>query len=230
VIVVASTLCAFAMGAPHVWGSWLRHAEAMHESHPTGVRFFCAIETDDRRLAPFAPLLDRLAAVDGEHWTFALDDGRTSVTTANRLRHITTGQNLVTDYACATGASHLLFLAADCEPPSDAIPKLLEVDWPIVGGHVPTYCLDGPEVPGYPFPVRRHMATAAFVMLRRDLFRVMRWRWDLDTGMSDDPCLYWDAKRHHGYETYVRHDCVGTHHPAVIPAIEHRGYDLTVMR
>jgi hypothetical protein len=230
VIVVGSTLTNFAMGHPDIWGAWLRNAEAMQASHPDGVRFFCAVETDARGLEPFTPLTDRLAALGGEWWTYHLDDGRSRVTTGNRLRHIVAGQNLTVDYACSAWASHLLFLAADCCPPPDAIPKLLEVDWPIIGGHVPTYCLDGPVVPGYSFPVKRHMATAAFVMLRRDLFRTLRWRWDLDMGMSDDPCLYWDAKRLHGVETYVRHDCVGRHYPECIPAVELRGYDLGVAR
>ena len=58
--------------------------------------------------------------IGGEHWTFSLDDGRTEVTTANRLRHITAGQNLATDRACSSpDCTHLLFLAADLEPPAD---------------------------------------------------------------------------------------------------------------
>jgi hypothetical protein len=230
VIVVGTTLCAFAMDQFPTWAGWLINAERLRDSHPDGVRYFAAIEVDARGLEPFAPLLDRLRDLGGEWWTFSLDDGRESVTTQNRLRHITTGQNLVTDYACSMWASHLLFMAADCTPPPDAIPKLLQVDWPIVGGHVPTYCLDGPEVPEYPFPVRRHMATAAFVMLRRDLFRSLRWRWDLDEGMTDDPCLYWDAKRLHGVETYVRHDVVGRHWPECIGPVETRGHDMRVVR
>jgi hypothetical protein len=75
------------------------------------------------------------------------------------------------------------------------------------------------------------MATAAFVMLRRDLFRRLRWRWDLDMGDSDDPCLWKDARDLYGVPTYVRKDVVGRHHPECIPAIELRGHaDMTVYR
>jgi hypothetical protein len=226
-IACCSTLTHFAMGHPDIWGAWLYNAEAMQASHPD-VRFFCAIETDARGLAPFAPLMSRLDDVGGEWWTYHLDDGRSKVTTENRGRHLVCGQNLATDYATSIGATHVVFLAADCEPPPDTIPKLLEVNWPIVGGHVPGYCLDGPDVIGYDFPVKRHMATAAFVMLQRSIFRSIRWRWDIDLGLTDDPCLYWDAKRLYGVDTYVRHDVVGRHYPEALCGIEERGYDLSV--
>lgn len=252
-IVVATTLTNFAMGDPETWGSWLINAEAIQASHPEGVTYFAAIETDARGEGPFRPLCDRLSGIDGDWWTFSLDDGRNSVTTANRLRHITVGQNLAVDYTLSDKANtHLLFLAADLEPPPDCLPRLLELDHPIVGGHVPTYCLDGPVAnartirpgtggtggwwPQEPPPlwpdedVRVHMASAAFVMIRRDLLRFVRWRWDLDAGMSDDPCLHYDARTFHGTETLVHHGVVGIHHPESIPAIESRGHDLTVHR
>lgn len=241
-IVVATTLCAFAMDDRDTWGAWLRNAEAIRESHPDGVTFFAAIEVDGRGIGPFSPLIDRLQQLGGEWWEYTLDDGRTSVTTANRLRHITMGQNLATDYACSVGALHMLFMAADCEPPADAIPKLAGLNWPIVGGHVPTYCLDGPREEAsmtgtrldVPVPagadVRRHMASAAFIMLRRDLFTKLRWRWDIDAGMSDDPCMHHDALTLLGIPTYVRHDVVGRHYPECIGAVETRGHDLSVQR
>jgi len=210
------------------------------------VRYFAAVETDARGVEPFYPLIERLRAdAGGDHWTFSLDDGRTEVTTANRLRHITTGQNLCVDYALShPDCTHLLFLAADLEPPPDALPKLVTLDHPLVGGHVPTYCLDGPPVRGAWWDdnacihrdlptdadVRQHMPTAAFVLIRRDLLRFVRWRWDLDAGMSDDPCLHHDARTFHGVEALVRHDCVGRHHPEAIGPVETRGHDMTVHR
>lgn len=236
-IVVATTLTTFAMDDPDTWGSWLLNAEAIRQSHPDGVAYFCAIETDARGEEPFRPLCDRLSGLDGEWWTYHLDDGRIAISTANRLRHLVAGQNFATEYALADKAvTHMLFLAADLEPPVDALPKLLELDHPLVGGHVPTYCLDGPAVRGAwddyagTIDVREHMATAAFVLIRRDLLRYVRWRWDLDAGMSDDPCLHYDARTFHGVETLVRHDCVGIHHPESIGPIESRGHDLTVLR
>lgn len=251
-VLVGTTLAAFAMDDPDIWKSWLRNAEDM-AGWADGVHFFAALELDARGYEPFHPLMDELvilnnggsdAGIGFDYFGYTLDDGRTKVTTNNRLRHITMGQNLVTDYACSRpDVTHLLFMAADCMPPGNAIPKLVEMDWPIVGGHVPTYCLDGPPVrrtdgcdtlTDHTFPiewdVREHMATAAFILLRRDLFTKLRWRWDLEEGMTDDPCMHHDALHLLGVPTYVRHDVVGRHYPEVIPAIEHRGYDLTVTR
>ena len=228
-IVVATTLAAFVMDQPDTWQAWLRNHDAIRASHPD-VRYFAAIEIDQRGLDPFAPLLDALAGAQGDHWTFHLDDGRTEVTTANRLRHIVMGQNLATDCAVSCGASHLLFLAADLEPPPDALPKLLEVDHPMVGGEVTTYCLSGPDVDGYPFPVQRHMPTAAFVLIARPVFNVLRWRWDAEAGMSDDPAYHHDARELLGVDALVRKDCVGVHHPIRIGPVETRGHDMAVHR
>lgn len=227
-IVVGTTLAAFVMDQPDTWQAWLRNHDAIRASRPD-VRYFAALELDARGLAPFAPLLDLLDGV-GEHWTFHLDDGRTEVTTENRLRHITLGQNLATEYAVSCGASHLLFLAADLEPPPDALDKLLEVDHGLVGGEVSTYCLSGPDVDGYPFPVQRHMPTAAFVLIAREVFNVLRWRADGEAGMSDDPCYHHDARSLLGVDALVRKDCVGVHHPIRIGAVETRGHDMAVHR
>lgn len=145
------------------------------------------------------------------------------------------GQNMTRQYAIDHNASHLLFLAADMAPPPDAIPKLLEVNWPIVGGEVRTYCLSGPSVDVHPvtqkrydFPVQTHMATAAFVLLERVLFKQIAWRYDIEAGMSDDPCLHLDALLM-GFDTLVRKDCVGQHYPEAIGAIETRGHDMRIV-
>lgn len=233
-IVVGTTLTTFAMSDGDAWRGWLLNAEALREQTDDEVWFFAAIEIDARGLEPFAPLVERLTELGGEYWTYHLDDGRTAVDLTNRLRHITVGQNLVTDYAVSTCAEWLLFMAADCAYPPDALNKMRELNHPLVGGHVPTYGLDGPTVPKY-IPthrtdVREHMATAAFVLLHRDLFRYLRWRWDLDAGMSDDPCLHYDASTFHETPTYVHHGVVGRHYPECIGDYESRGYDTKVVR
>jgi hypothetical protein len=230
VILVGSTLTTYAMAEEGTWGSWLMTAEGLREYSPAPVEFFAAIETDGRGLEPFKPLLDRLVELKGSWWTFHLDDGRRSIHTETRLAHIVTGQNLVSMRASDTGASHLLFMAADCRPPADAIPKLLELDWPLVGGEVSTYCLHGPSVEGYPFPVEEHMPTAAFVLIRRDVFKVIRWRVDGERGMSDDPCYYDDVWRFFGIRGRVRKDVRGVHWPEAIGPIERRfpGRDMSV--
>jgi hypothetical protein len=233
-IVVGTTLSAMAMSDDDAWRGWLYNAEALVEQTEEEVTFFVAIETDGRGVEPFRPLLDRLKEIDGHYWTFSLDDGRERVTFSNRLRHITAGQNLVTDYAMSLGASHLLFMASDCAYPANALTELLKLNVPVVGGHVPTYCLDGPVVskfvPAYRDQIRAHMPTAAFVLLSREFFRFHRWRWDIDAGMSDDPCLYHDAIEFYGIQPVVHHGVVGQHYPECIGDYESRGYDTSVVR
>lgn len=236
-IVVGTTLAAYVMDQEDTWSAWLRTAEQLHADHPDGVKFFAAIEVDRRGIKPFRPLIEALYEANGvtrvdapPFWTYSLDDGRTEVTTANRLRHITMGQNLVTDYATHVGATHLLFMAADCEPPGDTLSKLLALDHPFVGGEVKTYCLSGEPVHGFPFPVEAHMPTAAFVLIRRDLFKPMKWRWDAEAGFSDDPAYYHDALAYHGVQALVRKDCIGRHYPDAIGPIETRGHDMAVHR
>lgn len=247
--VVATTLASFAMDQNASWSAWLEGAEGLiadESAEGNDVVHFAALQVDARGLEPFAPLLELLAGLAGSHWTYSLDDGRTSVTTANRLRHLTTGQNLCSDYATSVGADHMLFLAADCAVPTNSIARLREVDWPIVGGHVPTYCLDGPTAyrrDPYNYhreqnerwaqwDVRAHMPTAAFVLLERDFFKRVKWRWDPDLQLSDDPAMHYDAEHLFGFDppAVVRHDVIGTHYPESIGAIETRGHDMKVQR
>lgn len=229
-IVVGTTLAAFVMDQPDTWGAWLRNAEAIKLSHPAGVQYFAAIQVDARGLEPFAPLLEALKLIGGEYFVYSLDDGRTEVTSANRLRHITLGQNIVTDYAVSRNASHLLFLAADLKPDAETLPKLLEMNHDLVGGEVHTYCLSGPKVEKYLYPVEEHMATAAYILIAHKIFNRLRWRWDLNSGMSDDPCYHHDALTLLDTPTYVRKDCIGVHYPLAIGAIESRGHNMDVVR
>lgn len=229
-IVVGTTLAAFAMSHKDTWSSWLRNADEIKASHPEGVHYFAAIQIDGRGIEIFRPLINELERLQGSYFTYSLDDGRTEVTTKNRLRHITTGQNIVSEFATAADASHLLFLAADLAPAPDTLPKLLELNHPLVGGEVTTYCLSGPKVESYPFPVEEHMATAAYILIARQVFKRLRWRWDKEENLSDDPAYHHDAQTLLGIPTYVRKDCIGKHYPEAIGAIETRGYDLTVVR
>jgi len=216
-VIVGTTLAAFAMTREDAWSSWLNDAEQIIASHPDGVRYFAALQLDARGLEPFAPLLDRLADIGGEHWTYSLDDGRTEVSMTNRWRHIVVGQNLVMDFCQADLAvSHCLFLAADTAVPPDIIPRMLEMDHPLVAPFLTTYELRGPRVDRYPFHVEDAMASAAAIFIARDVFRRIRWRWDLEAGMSDDPCFHADARDLLGVPTYVRHDVHAVHYPISI--------------
>lgn len=244
-IVVGTTLTHFAMGQPETWSSWLKHAErqkAMAADVGHELRHFAAIQVDGRGIEPFKPLLNTLEELGGEHWTYSLDDGRTEVTMTGRWRHIVFGQNLVVDYCQAIpDCSHLLFLAADCAAPSDIVPRMLEMEHPLVAPYISTYGLRGPVVNDcwvggceqhlkYPFHVEDAMASAACLFIARDVFRRIRFRWDLDTGMSDDPCFHADARDLLGIPTYVRHDVQARHYPEAVGDYESRGFDTTVVR
>jgi hypothetical protein len=235
-IVVATTIHAYVMDNPDHWCSWMKNAEQVKEHYlsvdeSAEVFYFAAIQVDARGIEPFKPFLDRLAEIGGGYWTYSLDDGRTSVTTLNRLRHITFGQNLCNDFSMSNPAcTHMLFMAADCMPPDDVIPKMLEMDHPLCAPYIRTYNLRGPRVDKYPFQVEDAMASAAAIFMNRHVFSSIRWRWDMDKKMSDDPCFHHDAMHYLGIPTYVRHDSIAKHFPEAIGAIETRGHDMKVHR
>ena len=235
-IVIGTTVHAFVMDNEDHWGSWMRNAEQVKESYQqfgnwTDVYYFAAIQIDARGLEPFTPFIERLTAIGGGYWTYSLDDGRTEVSTKNRVRHITVGQNLVNDFAMSNPAcTHMLFLAADTMPPDDILPRMLEMDHPLCAPYITTYGLRGPTIDKYPFPVMDAMASAAAIFIARDVFSGIRWRWDMDKNMSDDPCFHHDALHYLKIPTYVREDCIARHFPEAVGAIETRGHDMKVHR
>lgn len=227
-IIIGCTLAAFVMDQKETWSSWLKNADQLKQSYSEGIKYFASIEVDARGLKPFEPLLEKLSEVEGDYFSFSLDDRREEVTGSNRLRHICVGRNIIHDYAVEQRATHILFLDADTAPDPETLPKLLEMNHPLVGGEVSTYCLNGPPVNKYPFPVQEHMNTAGYLLVEEKVFNRLRWRWDW-TG-SDDPCFHRDAIDLLGIPTYVRKDVYGKHYPECIGPIETRGHDMRVFR
>lgn len=229
-IAVCTTLTYFAMREEGYWKSWLKNAEAIKKSLSNdSVQFFAAIEIDSREnpREPFAELEQALKDLGGEFWYFLLDDHRISVTTDNRLRHITMGQNLASEYSTMVGASHMMFVAADTQLPDDVLPKLLECNEKLVGAYIPTYDLHGTlQESGYDFPVEDmgegETTSAAAMLVERYAFKRLRWRSDPDEGMSDDPAYCHDVRTLLGFNVVQRMDCIATHYPECIPAIENR--------
>lgn len=244
-ILIGTTLTTFAMDDPDTWGSWLDNVEQIRDHLPgERVDVFAAIQTDARGLGLFGELTEQLRWLNTDRgaaswWEFRLDDRRTEVTTANRLLHLTTGQNLVSARAVQDpDCSHLLFMAADCQAPDDVLPRLLELESDYCGPFVPTYNLRGEPV-GIPLvrdgvcltiPCERAMPTAAAVLLSRRVFNRLRWRFDPVAGLSDDPALMRDAAELLGISPLVRMDCVARHFPESIGAVETRGHDMQVHR
>lgn len=230
-IVVGMTIVAYKMsGEKSNWSAWIDNAEAVQASVDEDVQYFVAIETDARGIIPFLPLINRLTQIGGKYWTFSVDDGVKTLDTGTRLRRICMGHNLVGTYAIEeAGASHVLFLASDTQAPDDVLPRLLELRKPATALHIPTYCQDGPGVKywhdawGWPedWEIRTHMESCACMMLDRETVRQIKWRFDPDAGLTDDPAMYHDLHVW-GKELYVRHDVLATHWPESIPSIEHR--------
>lgn len=228
--------------------AWLDNIEKMIASVEEEVRILAVLEVDARGLDPFKALLDRLAGLPAHVTTYSLDDGEAEVTTSNRLARICMGRNLIAEHAVERGAEWILHLDSDNTIKGDALAKLLDVDWPIVGGL--TYVMSGPEVRtrpariwlegsdvwprnhrmGQPFnyPVQQHWNGAGVLLVHRSLFRFLRWRHDPDAGMTDDPCYARDAEQM-GWPTLVRHDVIARPTSAPVP-VEQRNADRTIHR
>lgn len=229
-IVVGATTAPFSMNDENSWGSWLKNAEEVKQSHPNGVSYFAALQVDKRGIDPFAPLIERLEQLGGTYWTYSLDDGRTEVTSKNRVSHICAGRNTIVDYASRNHASHILYLDADCTPPPDVLPKLLEVDYPLVAGYIHSYAIQGPLMEEYSFPVMDTWASAGCVLAAHEVYTRLRWRWDSVTGMTDDPCYYKDAFELLNVKIRVRKDVQTSHYPTILIPVDNRGHDMTVVR
>lgn len=234
-MIVLATTC-----APHkldegFYLKWLEHFEAMQESIEDDLVVFIALEIDRRGIDVYAPMRPRLDEAQATIWTFGIDTQPYSlepfeVNSGNRLVRICTGRNLAAEYAMTIKASHILYLDTDTEPVPDCLPKLLEVDRPLVYGHVPTYNLDGPVAHGLPGDCRQHWSSAGFSLVRRDAFRHVHWGWDVDDGKTDDPAFARAVEligKAQGldWSPITRHDVEGKHWPPSIVPLEDRDVD-----
>jgi hypothetical protein len=217
--------------APHTARdlSWLEHGAALSREAGCPLDYFLAVELDGRGEPHFSAQLARLAELEGTHWTYHLDKAPHSdgyeVVTAERFIRICMGRNLGIARALDTGASHVLFLDADARPPADVLPRLLEVDRPVVFAHTPSYCLNGPRAPGFPssMDVRVHGDSLACVLVQREVVCRVGFGWDPDEGLSDDPRFWRDVQAAGFGVPLTRHDCL-VRHPPLVP-LEARGLD-----
>lgn len=232
--------------------AWLRYA---NEWAARGHEFFLAAQTGQGKDEALEPIVDRVRGLGGTVWRYQLDQGDRWVTSDNRLVNICTGRNLAHEYAQRDPSiDAILFIDSDVTPPRNGPEALAAVNHPVVGGHIPNYCLDGPKVvysrqsltqwwvtagrtsyyvDAEPFPagydVREHWTSAGALLVRRPVFRKLRWRWDLDAGhMTDDPCFQTDAVDAGFGQTWVVHNSMWNH-PILTP-LENRGHDLAVDR
>jgi len=185
------------------------------------VAYFAAIELDPRGMEPYGPFIARLVdQLGGAYWTFSMQTDATEVGTWDRLIRICTGRNMCQEYAHLHGYEWLLFLDTDVTPEPECLPKLLELNWPIVGGNVVKYGLHGRVLTDYPFPVEEHWNTAGMLLLHHSVYARIPWGTDPLVGMTDDPTYQALCDARLNIKTRVRHDCYGQH-PNLIP-VEHR--------
>lgn len=227
-ILVASTVAAYKCDGTET--RWLTHADAWRRA---GCGFFLAAQTGHGHDIKMGRLLERLDQVDGTVWRFSLDEGAERVDTNNRLTGIVTGRNLCHEYLNRHQAySHILFLDTDIQPAGDLVERLLEVDRPLIGARIPTYSTVvgyGRPVPG-PGDVREHdWLPAGCLLIERSVAARLRWRWDLDNLLTDDPCFGLDV-RTLGVTPACRHDVLAEHWPPVVYHVESRGHDLSIVR
>ena len=235
-IIVAMTSAPHKMDGSEL--SWLTEIDRFREQAKARgheLQVFAALELDARGIVPFGRLVAALQRIGGAYWTYNLDDGAVRIDSANRLARICEGRNLCIEYAQRNRpADFILYLDSDVLPDRDTIDKLLAVadlGYRQVGGEVPSYVLGGERVPGVDLPLeQRSYNTAGYLLVHRDIYRRLRWRWDWDAGMTDDPCWFADARQFLGVPCIVRTDCVGRQQPEVLVPIEQRGGDLEVRR
>lgn len=238
-ILVASLIAPPFLDDQRRWGSWLRNNARIRESVPgTEVKYYCAVELDGRGLAPYeeSGWLDTALGAGVYFETFTYNSGRTQIDTNTRLKHICLGRNMISQHAIDDpNVTHIMGLDGDVKPPSDILPKLLAVDYPLVCAHIPTYCFGAPNIyinprnndQDYPASWRVQpipLSSAGAWLVERWVFSSLRWRTDPALGMTDDPSYLYDAKHVLGIDPPIlqRTDTIAEHWPAAIGPIETR--------
>lgn len=233
-ILIAATVAGYKCYEARERDLWLTYAERWQADY--GVAFFLAAQVGQGHDEAVEVLAAKVRALSGDVWRFSLDDGVPTIDSISRNRYVVIGRNLIAERVLSDlNVSHVLQLDTDLEPHPNTIPMLLALGWPVAGGDVREYCLTGPEVYDYEFPVEEHMNTAGYLLIERGVFEQgLRWRNDLRaaagggvTGNTDDPAFHADCLER-GITWRVRKDCVGMHRPLV--PVEQRGHDLAIRR
>lgn len=143
----------------------------------------------------------------------------------HRLSPIVMARNMAREFAILADAAAIMYVDSDVLVPVNALDALWCVDKNIVSGLVPgrgvhshvNYMGSGQHLQAVsPNLFRTDYATAGFVMIRRQVFRVISWRWgataeDLEHNHSEDPLFGYDARRSGLDWWYVRTDIKAEH-------------------
>lgn len=230
--------------------TWLKDKAEIARRFPN-VKWFSAFELDHRGLEPFKDVIDALKEVNGDYWTYSINDMQSTVTSSNRWIRIETGRNLIREFAqrhritsghhwgedCTelnygvANYSAILYVDSDMHIDANIVEKMLEVNRPLVGVDVPSYNLSGPIVSNNP-KIEEHWTTAGALLVNAPAFYDLPWFHNAYLNLSDDPSFQSMAerlKRREGVEnlestygmTWVRKDIQAKHEGKLV-AVEER--------
>ena len=225
---------------------WLADRVEICKKFPN-VKWFASFELDERGLEPFAEVIEALKGVNGDYWTYSINDMEARVTSKNRFIRIETGRNLIREFTqrrrvttghhwgedCTEeniGAIYytaILYIDSDISLDSVAIEKMLEVNRPLVGMDISAYCLSGPIINENP-RIEEHWNTAGALLVNAPAFYDLPWSHNAYLNLSDDPTFQSMAERllrREGTEnldstygmTWVRKDGEAKHHGRIDP-------------
>jgi hypothetical protein len=226
--------------------NWLADKAEICRKFPN-VKWFASFELDNRGIEPFSEVIAALKEVNGDYWTYSINDMQKKVESGNRWIRIETGRNLIREFAqrnritsghhwgedCTelnygvANYSAVLYIDSDMSLDSIAIEKMLEVNRPLVGMDVPAYCLSGPIVNENP-RIEEHWTTAGALLVNAPAFYDLPWSHNAYLNLSDDPTFQSMAERllrREGTEnldstygmTWVRKDGEAKHHGRLEP-------------
>lgn len=226
--------------------NWMSDRAEIMRRFPNA-KWFSALELDNRGIEPFNEVIDALKEVNGDYWTYSINDMNTQVTSGNRWIRIETGRNLIREFAQrvrVTSGHHwgedctelnhgvinyqaILYVDSDISMDANIIEKMLEVDRPLVGADVPSYALSGPVVCEEP-RIEEHWTTAGALLVNAPAFYDLPWSHNSYLNLSDDPTFQSMAerlKRREGTQnlestygmTWVRKDIKALHHGNLVP-------------
>lgn len=219
--------------------AWLANKDEILAKFPNA-KFFSSFELDHRGLEVFKEVIDSLKEVNGDYWTYTINDMEKEVTSYNRWIRIETGRNLIREFAQrlrkmsghhwgedCTEVNHgkvnyeaILYIDSDIYVTAEDIEKLFEIDHPIVSLDVPAYGLRGPVVNEDP-RIEEHWNTAGMLLVNSPALYDLTWGYNAMMNLSDDPTFQYHAVKLGYGQTWVRKDTKVRHMGQLVP-VEHR--------
>jgi hypothetical protein len=219
--------------------AWIQDSKEILERFPNA-KFFAALELDSRGEEVFYEIIDRLKDIDGEYWTYSINDKESIVTSYNRWIRIETGRNLIREFAQrhrkmsghhwgensskenkgAINYDAILYVDSDTIVNVEIIEKMMEIDHPVVSVNVPAYGLKGKVINENP-RIEEHWNTAGMLLVNSPAFYDLSWGYNAIENLSDDPTFQNHAERLGYGQTWVRKDINAKHIGKLLP-VENR--------